>query len=73
MREIQRAAPMVIGLTAIGLLVLGCGSGEPEQSEAAPAQNLGEGGFTPQDMSNDEARRPQQSGMPNADVKRATD
>lgn len=74
MREIQRAAPLVIGLTAVGLLALGCGSGngEPEES-TGPAQGLEQGGITPQDMSSDEARRPQQGGMPAADVKRATD
>ncbi|WP_026289152.1 hypothetical protein [Thioalkalivibrio sp. ALMg11] len=72
MREIQRAAPLVIGLTAVGLLALGCGSGGPEES-AGPAQGLEQGGITPQDMSSDEARRPQQSGLPAADVKRSTD
>lgn len=72
MREIQRATPLVIGLTAVGLLALGCGSGEPEESDGA-ARSLEQGSITPQDMSSDEARRPQQSGMPAADVKRTTD
>ena len=73
MREIQRAAPLVIGLTAVGLLALGCGNGGPEEQSTGPAQGLEQGGITPQDMSSDEARRPQQGGMPAADVKRATD
>ncbi|WP_018878383.1 MULTISPECIES: hypothetical protein [unclassified Thioalkalivibrio] len=73
MREIQRATPLVIGLTAVGLLALGCGNGAPEEESAGAPQSLGEGGLTPQDMSSDEARRPQQSGMPAADVKRTTD
>ncbi|WP_019626536.1 hypothetical protein [Thioalkalivibrio sp. ALJT] len=75
MREIQRAAPMVIGLTAVGLLALGCGGGNVESHESAEGmQGLEQGGITPQDMSGgDEARRPQHSGMPAADVKRTTD
>ncbi|MFO7953770.1 hypothetical protein [Thioalkalivibrio sp.] len=73
MREIQRATPLVIALTAVGLLALGCGNGGPEEQSAEPVQGLEQGGITPQDMSGDEARRPQQGGMPAADVKRATD
>ncbi|WP_017942365.1 MULTISPECIES: hypothetical protein [unclassified Thioalkalivibrio] len=72
MREIQRATPLVIGVTAVSLLALGCGSGEPDEP-AGEARSLEQGGITPQDMSSDEARRPQQSGMPAADVKRTTD
>ncbi|WP_018872833.1 hypothetical protein [Thioalkalivibrio sp. ALJ16] len=75
MREIQRAAPLVIGLTAVGLLALGCGGGSVESDERVEGmQGLEQGGITPQDMSgSDEARRPQQGGMPAADVKRVTD
>ena len=69
MRQIQRTGPVVAGIVAGALLVVGC-SGEEESS--AGARHL-DGRMAPQDLSNDEARRPTQPGMPAADVKKRDD
>ncbi|MGM0553781.1 MAG: hypothetical protein ACQETK_08290 [Pseudomonadota bacterium] len=63
-------------LAVIGILLASAGlaacQGAGDESQGAPAQGL-EREMTPRDMSGDEARRPQQGGMPAADVKRTTD
>ncbi|WP_038047113.1 hypothetical protein [Thioalkalivibrio sp. ALJ24] len=58
-------------LLAGGLLLAGC-NGEPE-AEEGPPQSLGDRQMQPQPTEDEGVQRPQQPGMPAADVKRTDD
>ncbi|OOC09954.1 MULTISPECIES: hypothetical protein [Thioalkalivibrio] len=67
--NIRKISPAL--LLAAGLWLAGC-DGEP-QAEDGPPQALGERQMEPQPTDNEGVRRPQQRGMPAADVKRTDD
>lgn len=67
--NIGKMSPALV--LAAGLWLAGC-DGEP-QAEDGPPQALGERQMEPQQMENEGVQRPQQPGMPAADVKRTDD